>query len=76
MVHCQTHHGVVKGGSGQESDKGVGGNSPRTSRLAFPEKTEPKPCSFEGFSGLAATWMSMRIHFWHRHVRDTMVILE
>ena len=22
------------------------------------------------------TWMAMRVHFWHRHVRDTVVILE
>ena len=30
----------------------------------------------EGFPGRAGTRMAMRVHFWRRHVRDTIIILE
>ena len=76
MVHCQTHHGVVKGGSGQESDKEDGGDKPRTFRMVFSAKSGPRPFPFEGCIGRAATRTAMRVHFWNRNVRDTMVILE
>ena len=74
--HCQTHHCVAKGRLGQEVNKAVGGNNPRTYRMAFPEKSIPSPCPVEGCSGQASTQMAMRMHFWQWHFRDTMVILE
>ena len=75
-VHRQTQHGVAKGGSGQENDKEFGGDDTRTFRVAFLEKSELSSFPVEGCSGQAATWMSMRIYFWHRTVRDTVVILD
>ena len=30
----------------------------------------------EGFPGRAGTRTAMRVHFWRRHVRDTIIILE
>ena len=43
---------------------------------AFPEKAGPRPCPVEGCSGQEVTRKATRIHFWHQHVRDNMVILE
>ena len=76
MVHRQNQHGVEKGGSGQEGDKEGGGNKPRTFRTVFPEIAGLMPCPVKGFIGKAVTWTAMWVHFWYRHVRDTVVILE
>ena len=76
MAHCQTQPGVAKGRLGQEGDKAAGGDNPRTYRMAFPEKAGPRPCPVEGCSGQVSTQTTIRVHFWHRHVRDTVVILE
>ena len=65
-------------GSGQK-DNGVekdGGDKPRTFRMKFPEKSGPRPCPVEGFSDQAVMKTAMRVNLWHRHVRDTVVILE
>ena len=43
VEHCQTQHGVEKGGSGQEGDKEGEGNEPRTFRMVFPEKADSRP---------------------------------
>ena len=62
---------------GSEGDKSYGGgNEPRTYRMAFLTRSGPRPCPVEGCSGRASTQTAMRVHFWHRHVRDTVVILE
>ena len=74
--HCQNQHGVARGGSGQEGDEKIRVDKPRTFRRKFPAKEGPRPCQVEGCSGRATTQTSMRVHFWHRHVRDTVVILE
>ena len=76
IAHHQTHHCVVKGGSGQEGDKEVGGDEPRAFRMALPEKSGPRPFPVEGCSGRAVMRTSMRVHFWHRHVRNTVLIME
>ena len=52
------------------------GKNPRTFRMASPDKSVPSTCPYEGCSGREATRTDMRVTFWHRHVRDTMVILE
>ena len=44
--------------------------------MVFPARAWPRPCLVEGCSGRALTRMTMRVHFWHRHVRDIVVILE
>ena len=76
VTHRQTHNGVEKGGLGTEGDEAYGGNNPITYRIYFPAKAGPKPCPVEGCSGRESIWMEMRVHFWHRNVRDTVVILE
>ena len=77
-IHCKNQHGVARGGAGQKDNEGDGNevNDPRTFRMMIPEKAGPRPCPFEGCSVQAATWTSMWMHFWHRHVQDTVVILE
>ena len=76
VAHRQTQHGVAKGRLGKEGDKTSWGNNPRTYRMTFPAKTGNMPCPFKGCSVQESTQTTMRVHFWHRHVRDTMVILE
>ena len=79
VTHQQTRHSVAKGGlvsEGGEADRGDVGDEPRTYRLVFPARAGPMPCPVEGCSGQALTPTAMRVHFWHRHVRDTVVILE
>ena len=76
VAHRQTQQGVANWGLGQEGDEEGGGDDPRTSRMAFPTNAVPRPCPVEGCSGRAATRTAMRVHFWHRHVWDTVVILE
>ena len=33
-------------------------------------------CPVKGCPGRAGTRTAMRVHFWRRHVRDTIIILE
>ena len=35
-----------------------------------------KECPVGGCPGRAGTRTAMRVHFWRRHVRDTVIILE
>ena len=44
--------------------------------MAFLTREGPRTCQVEGFSGRASTRAAMRVQFWHRHVRDNVVILE
>ena len=73
IVHCQTHHGVVKGGLRQEGDKEGRGDVTITFNMEFPAKSGPNSCPVEGCNGQAATRTAIRVHFWNRHVRYTMV---
>ena len=52
------------------------GEEPQTYRMAFQSKGCPRICPMEGCPGRAATRTAMWVHFLHRHVRDTMVVLE
>ena len=76
VMHCQTQHGMARGGLGPEGDEADRGDEPRTYRMAFPAKAGPRPCPVEGCIGRASTRAAVKVHFWHRHVRDTVVILE
>ena len=75
-MHCQTQNGVEKGAMGQEGNREGGGDVPRTYRMAVTTNARTRHFPVEGFSGQTTTWTSMRVHFWHRHVQDTVVILE
>ena len=44
--------------------------------MEFTNRTGHKPFPVEGCSGQALMWTAMRVHFWHQHGRDTVVILE
>ena len=76
MTHHQTQHRVAKGGLGSEGDEVDLGENPSTYRMAFPARAGPRPCPVKGYSGRASTWMEPRAHFWHLHVRYTVLILE
>ena len=76
VAHHQNQHGMVKGRLGQEGDKEAGGENARTCRMDIPANAGPRPCQFEGCSDRVSTLTAMCVHFWHRHVRDTVVILE
>ena len=44
--------------------------------LSFPAREVPRPCPVKGCSGRASMQIEMKVYFWHRHVWDTVVILE
>ena len=75
-VHLQTQHGVSRGRAGQKDKEGGGVDNPRTFWVTFPAKSGPRPCLVEGCSGREEMQIAMRIHFLHRHVQDTVVIVE
>ena len=58
------------------SNEGAGCDDPRIYRMVSPVKAEPRPCPVEGSSGWVATRTEIMVTFWHRHVWDTMMILE
>ena len=76
VTHLQTQNGVAKGGLVPEGKKADGGNNTRTYGMVFPAKAGPRPFPVKGCSGQASTRNSIRVHLWHRQVRDTVVILE
>ena len=59
----------------RRQDRG-GGNEIRAYKMVFLTRAGPRPCPAEGCSGRALTQRSMRVHFWYRHFRYTVVILE
>ena len=44
--------------------------------MSFPTKYGRRQCLVEGCPGVSATRAAMRVHLVHRHVHDTVVILE
>ena len=52
------------------------GEEPRTYRMAFPTAGGTRNFPGEGCPGRVATRTAMRVQFIHRHLRDTVVILE
>ena len=44
--------------------------------LEFPTEGGTRECPVESFPGRAGTRTAMRVHFWCRHVRDVVIILE
>ena len=45
-------------------------------KMSFPAKDGRRQCPVEGCPGVSATRAAMWVHFVHRHVHDTVVILE
>ena len=45
-------------------------------KMNFPVKGGRRQCPVEGCPGVSATRAAMRVHFVHRHVHATVVILE
>ena len=48
---------------------------PQTYRMTFPEKGGPRKFPVVGCPGRVATRTAMRVHFVHRNIFDTVVIL-
>ena len=44
--------------------------------MSFPAKGGWRRCPVEGCPGVLATRTAMLVHFVHRHIHDTVVILE
>ena len=57
-------------------DKEYRYNKPRTYGMGFPAKAGLSTCPVEECSGRVLMRTEMQGHFWHRHVRVTVVILE
>ena len=75
-THRQKCHNVAKRRVGYKDEEGGGGDKPRTFWMTFSVNTGPRPCPVEGCSGKVETWKTTRVHFWNRHVWNTVVILE
>ena len=52
------------------------GRFPQVYLMYFPEKGGPRTCPVEGCLGIVVTRIVMGVHFVHRHVLDTVVMLE
>ena len=52
------------------------GEEPRMYQMTFPTKGGPRSFPVDGCTVRLATRTAMRVYFLHRHVRDTVVILE
>ena len=78
-THRMSQHGKTKERRWTWTDAamggGGGGGKPTTYPIEFP-KGGTKECSVEGYPGRAGTRTAMKVHFWQRHVRDVVIILE
>ena len=73
--HMMTQHAQVEE-SRQSCKTPATGDGPWTYGMAFPAKGVPRSCPVELCLGRVATRTVMQEHFLHRHVLDTVVILE
>ena len=72
--HLMTRHGKAAAQRhlwAPQTDEG-----PKTYKMSFPEKGGRRRCPVEGCLGVLATRTDMRVHFLHRHVHNTVVMLE
>ena len=74
------YHRVTQHGRAAEEqwswEASATGSEPQTYQMAFLTKGGPRSCPVEGFLGRAGTRTAMRMHFFNRHVRDIVIILE
>ena len=75
IVHLHMQHGTATDGKRHWETTSPGGE-PCTYKMAFPTSGGPRNCPIEGCWERAATRMVMRFNFFHRHFRDTVIILE
>ena len=68
---CLGKRGVL----GQEGEGEGRGDKSRTYRMTFLTEAGPRHYPVEGCSGRVATQTDMRVHFWHQHVWESLVIL-
>ena len=74
-VHQQTHHRKAAGGRWHWGTTDPGGE-PQTYKMAFPTTVIPRNCPIEGFWRWTVAHTAMQVHFLHRHVKFTMIILR
>ena len=72
--HLMTRHGKVAAQRQRWTPQAVGG--PRTYKMYFPAKGGLRRCPVEECSGALTIRTVMRVHFVHRHVHDTVVMLK
>ena len=75
VVHKKTQHGKAAGGRRHWVTTNPRGDT-LTYKMDFPTAGGPSNCPVEGCQGRAATRTAIRVNFLHRHVRDTVIILE
>ena len=73
-IHMMTRHGKATIWRHLWDPQTNGG--PRLYKMSFPMKDGRRQCPVEGCPGVSATRAAMREHFVHRHVHNTVVILE
>ena len=76
-AHRAVQHGNAKAAKWSWTDAAMeGGGEPKTYRIEFPTKGGTRAFPVEGCPGRTGTRTAMRVHFWRRHVRDVVIILE
>ena len=73
--HMMTQHGMMAE-TCQQWITSAAGAGPRTFRMTFLAKRGPRSCPVEGGPVRVAARTVMRVHFLHRNVLDTVVILD
>ena len=73
--HRMSQHGRARERKWTWMETTTGAEEPRTYRVEFP-KGGTQLCPVDGCPGRAGKRTAMRVHFWRRHVRDTVIILE
>ena len=75
-AHWMIQHGKAQADKWSWNEAATGGGEAQTYRIEFPTKGGTRECPVEGCPGRAGTRTAMRVHFWCRHVRDIVIILE
>ena len=75
MGHMQTQHGREADGILSWESMSPG-EEPCAYRMVFMTSGGQWNCPIEVCLGQAGTSIEMRVHFFYRHVRDTVIILE
>eukprot|EP00978_Attheya_sp_CCMP212_P015422 scaffold39830_cov28-Attheya_sp.AAC.1 len=73
-THRRVQHGETTMSGQHEPAPAVG--LPAEYRVSFPKTVSKIDCPIEGCPGRATSRANLRVHFMHRHARDTLVILE
>ena len=73
--HRMSQHGRAMERKWTWTHATMGREEPKTYQMEFP-KGGAKRCPAEGCPGRAGTRTAMRVHFWRRHVRNTVIILK